>query len=65
MSQCIACAMFSFRDAGKMAELGFGCCAKAKDKGHYKSSTYQRECKAFNQVASETEQSRREWMAKQ
>lgn len=64
MIQCISCDKFSFRDAGKMAELGFGLCAKYKQKHRYKSATYQRECMAFNKVSGETEQARREWLAK-
>lgn len=64
MAKCIACDKFSTSNAGKMAELGFGNCAKAIDKHHYKSATYQRECRAFSQVAADTERARLELMVK-
>lgn len=63
--QCIECDRFRLRDAGPMAQFGFGWCVLMKDKTRYPSATRPRECETFVLANEGTAASRRSWLAKQ
>lgn len=60
--QCIACQHFSMRNAGKMAELGYGHCELVNTPASFESAMFERHCPKFEAAAQDVAQRRTDWL---
>lgn len=64
--RCIDRGNFRLQQAGEMARVGFGLCAKATDvaaQANFRSSVYPRRCQRFELAAENIRASRVAWYA--
>lgn len=59
--QCITCQHFNLRSAGRIANHGFGNCAK-RASHEFMSASYQRVCSMHSELDAEAVAKRREWV---
>ena len=60
--RCIACQHFSMRNAGKMAELGYGHCELAHTPATFESATFERHCHTFKPADQDDVAKRTAWL---
>ncbi len=60
--QCIACSKFSMRNAGKMAELGYGHCELERSAATFESATFERHCHTYDPADQDVVQKRNDWL---
>ena len=60
MSRCIECVHFSFRDAKKMAKVGYGRCS-FDPPYRFQSPVYEHECDKHESVDQKTKNARIIW----
>lgn len=60
--QCIGCQKFSMRNAGKMAELGYGHCELDASVASFQSATFNRNCHTFAPADSDAVAKRTAWL---
>lgn len=62
---CIECDHFRLKDAGQMANHGFGLCDKFPRKSTFMSSLYPRRCGKWRMAGEKILVARRAWVNKQ